>query len=141
MKRREISLLITWNHFKPAIVWSIRAAADEEQGVGYTAYLSSKTKLYCLFCHAPIRILARPCLILSSAIPAHLPGSFRDLHLSIMPALEEAQGRPDKLQSAPGVNLVREGLELFTAFKSFKNSCLADEIGFSADASHTKQTQ
>lgn len=34
-----------------------------------------------------------------------------------MQALEEAQGSPDKLQSAPGVNLVREGLELFTAFK------------------------
>lgn len=43
-----------------------------------------------------------------------------DLHLSIMQALEEAQGSPDKLQSAAGVNLVREGLELFTAFKSLK---------------------
>lgn len=58
-----------------------------------------------------------------------------------MQALEEAQGSPDKLQSAPGVNLVREGLELFTAFKSFKNSCLEDEIGFAVDALHTKQTQ
>lgn len=48
-----------------------------------------------------------------------------------MQALAKAQGRPDKLQSARGVNLVREGLELFTAFKSFKNSCLEDEIGFS----------
>lgn len=109
--------------------------------MGCTVYLFSKTKLYCLFRHAPFRILASPCLILSSAIPAHLPGSFSDLHLSIMPALEEAQGSPDKLQSAPGVNLVREGLELFTALKFFKNSCLVDEIGFSADALHTKQTQ
>lgn len=104
-------------------------------------FFKNKNNLYCLFQHAPIGILAGRCLILSSAIPAHLPGSFSDLHSSIMPALEEAQGSPDKLQSAPGVNLVREGLELFTAFKSFKNSCLADEIGFSADALHTKQTQ
>lgn len=45
-----------------------------------------------------------------------------------MPALEQAQGGPDKLQSAPGVNLVREVLELFTVFKSFKNAWLEEEI-------------
>lgn len=100
-----------------------------------------KTKLHCLFCYAPIRILARP--FSDSFFSDSRPPLWQltDLHLSIMQALEEAQGSPDKLQSAPGVNLVREGLELFTAFKSFKNSCLGDEIGFAVDALHTKQTQ
>lgn len=59
-----------------------------------------------------------------------------------MQALEEAQGSPDKLQSAPGVNLVREGLELFTAFKSFKKIPVwGMRLVFAADALHTKQTQ
>lgn len=46
-----------------------------------------------------------------------------------MPAIEEAQGKGDKLQSAPGVNLVREVLELFTVLqKSFKDAPIGEEI-------------
>lgn len=52
-----------------------------------------------------------------------------DLHFSIMPAIEEAQGKADKLQSAPGVNRVREVLELFTVLqKSFKDAPIGEEI-------------
>ena len=79
-----------------------------------------QTKLYSIFRYAPIRILARP--FSGSFFSDSRPPLWQltDLHLSIMQALEDAQGSPDKLQSASGVNLVREGLELFTAFKSFK---------------------
>lgn len=46
-----------------------------------------------------------------------------------MPSTEEARGEADKLQSAPGVNLVREVLELFTVLhKPFKDASLQDQI-------------
>lgn len=46
-----------------------------------------------------------------------------------MPAIEEAQGKGDKLQSAPGVKLVREVLELFTVLqKSFKDAAVGAEM-------------
>lgn len=46
-----------------------------------------------------------------------------------MPAIEEAQGKGDKLQSAPGVKLVREVLELFTVLqKSFKDAAVVAEM-------------
>lgn len=46
-----------------------------------------------------------------------------------MPAIEEAQGKGDKLQSALGVKLVREVLELFTVLqKSFKDAAVGAEM-------------
>jgi hypothetical protein len=100
-----------------------------------------KTKLLFIFCYAKIRILARPFSDSFSSASRPPLWQLTDLHLSIMQALEEAQGSPDKLQSAPGVNLVRRGFGVIYSVQILQNAWLEEEICFAVDALHTKQTQ